>query len=210
MKKGFTLIEVLAVILAISLITLLVVPNILNSVNNKKSNISETARDMIYKAADLYITDNSTSYPIDEDVTYCIKIEELVNSGKLTSPVKDLKNNKEVPLNYYVKATVNDYNQFDYDLVNNRACTPTIAYYITDENRTTSEKTITIKYPQSNYVKKYRILSGTTKDNTALNTDITVTTNPSITFTSNGSIKFWVEDGEVIGEKTVNITKIGS
>lgn len=208
-KKGFSLLEVLAVIVAISIITLLVVPNILNMVNNKRNNISETAKQMIYDAADLYVNENTGSYPIVNNSVYCIKLETLVNNGKLESPIKDFKKDKEIPLNYYVKTTINSQNQYEYELVDNTQCSPTIAYYITDENNEVKEKTITIKFPQDNYIKKYKILSGTVNDSTPINTDIEVTINPSITFTSNGSIKFWVEDSSgVISEKTVNINKI--
>lgn len=117
MKKGFTLIEVLAVIVIISLLTVIIMPNILNSVNNKRNDISDSAKKMIYDAADIYVKDNSEIYSNNEGATYCIKLETLVNNGKLVSPIKDMKTDKEIPLNYYIKAVVNDYNQFDYELV---------------------------------------------------------------------------------------------
>lgn len=208
-KKGFSLLEMLAVIVAITIITLLVVPNILNMVNNKRSDISDTAKQMVYDATELYVKENSSSYPTTANAVYCIKLETLVNNGKLTAPVKDLKKDKEIPLNYYVKTTINGHSQYEYELVDNTHCTPTIAYYVTDADVNAEEKTITIKYPQNNYIKKYKILSGTVSGDTPINTDITVTTNVSVTFTSNGSIKFWVEDeGGTVAEKTVNINKI--
>ena len=207
MKKGFTLLEMLAVIVIITLITLMVATNLLNGVNNKRKDISNTAKQMIYDATDIYVKENSTSYPIEENAIYCIKLETLVNSGRLSNPVKDLKNDKEIPLNYYVKTTINQYNQYNYNLVDNNSCIPAIAYHIVDNNKYTKEKAITIKYPQSNYVKKYMVLSGTTKENITLNTEQTTTENPTITFTTNGSIKFWVEDnGEIVGNEPTTIT----
>lgn len=117
MKKGFTIIEVLAVITLIAILTVIIMPNILNSVNNEKESVSDSAKQMIYDATDIYVKENSEIYPSTEGLNYCIKLETLVNSGKLLSPIKDMKKDKEVPLNYYVKATVNEYNQFDYELV---------------------------------------------------------------------------------------------
>lgn len=124
MKKGFTLIEVLAVIVIISLITILVMPNLLNSVNNKRSEVSDSAKRMIYDATDIYVKENSDNYPTNyTPAIYCIKLEDLVNSGKLTNPIKDMKNDKEIPLNYYVKTTLDEYSQYKYELVDNNSCT---------------------------------------------------------------------------------------
>lgn len=208
-KKGFTLVEMIATILVITILTLLVVPNILNSVNNKRKDISSTAKQMIYDATDMYVKDNSESYPIENDAVYCIKLETLVNSGRLSKPVKDLKNDREIPLNYYVKTTIDEYGQYSYVLVDNKSCTPALAYTIENQNKYTGEKTITIKYPSSNYVKKYKITSGTTKEDITLNTEVAVSENPTITFTSNGSITFWLEDnGDKLSETTATINKI--
>ena len=117
MKKGFTIIEVLAVIVVMTLLTVLIVPNIINSVNNKRADVSEASKKIIYDATDLYVTANRVSFPIAEDATYCVKLETLVNNGNLVAPVKDLKSDKEIPLNYYVKVTLDSYEQYNYELV---------------------------------------------------------------------------------------------
>ncbi|MBE6159677.1 MAG: prepilin-type N-terminal cleavage/methylation domain-containing protein [Lactobacillales bacterium] len=124
MKKGFTIIELLAVVIIMSLLILIILPNILNSVSNKREDVSDSAKKMIYDATDIYIKENSEIYPNTSESTYCIKLETLVNSGKLVEPIKDLKNDKEVPLSYYVKSSVNEYNQFDYELVEECEQTP--------------------------------------------------------------------------------------
>lgn len=119
MKKGFTLIEVIAVIAIISVLMVLAIPNILNNVSNKRNEVSDTAKEMIYSAADMYVKENAINYPIEENAKYCIKLETLVNNGKLVAPVKDLKNGKEIPLNNYVKVDINNYEQYEYSLVKN-------------------------------------------------------------------------------------------
>ena len=211
-KRGFTLIELLATIALISILVVLLLPNLLNMVNNKKSSISDAAKKMIYQATELYIDENESSYSkefLENNKSYCIKLEDLVDSGKLSSPVQDIKSGKEIPLTYYVRVTLDEYNQFNYNLVNDNECNPEIAYKIKNKNKSTKEKKITINYPNNSYEKKYKVISGTTKENIELNTDITVTSNPTITFTSNGSITFWIEqDGQVMSETTVNITNI--
>lgn len=110
------MVELLAVIVIITMITLMVVPNILNSVSNKQNEVSETAKQMIYDAADIYVKQNSRFYPKNSGSNYCLKLETLVNDGQLVEPVKDIKTNKEIPLNYYISITVDNYNQYEYEL----------------------------------------------------------------------------------------------
>lgn len=118
MKKGFTLMEVLAVIVIISIITLLAIPNIINNVNNKRSEMSDITIKMIEDATDMYVKENLSNFPI-EGAPYCIKIEDLVNDGKLVEPVKDLKSDKEIPLNYGVEITIVN-NQYSYEILNHK------------------------------------------------------------------------------------------
>ena len=109
--------EVLAVIVVITLLSVLIVPNIINSVNNKKDKISDASKQMIYDAADIYVKANKNSYPFVENAKYCIKLETLVTNGNLVAPVKDLTTSKEIPLNYFIKVTFDNYEQYQYELV---------------------------------------------------------------------------------------------
>lgn len=111
MKKGFTLIEVIAVIVIMGVILALTLPNIVNQISNKEEDISEASRKLIYTAADLYINDNINNYPS------CIKLETLVNGGYLEKPFKDAWTKKSIPLDKGVKVTFNEYNEFTYELV---------------------------------------------------------------------------------------------
>ena len=96
MKKGFTLVEVLAVVALIALIGLLAAPTIINQINNKKSELSDVALSMLGSAAELYIDKYQNIYPRTIGNTYCIKLKTLVDEGFLTEPIKDLKTNKEI------------------------------------------------------------------------------------------------------------------
>lgn len=214
MKKGFTLIEIVAVIAVVSILLVILTPYLLNSVNNKKNEVSNVAKKMIYDAADIYIKDNNEIYTSDEGATYCIKLETLVNSGKLMNPIKDMKKNKEVPLNYYVKATANSYNQFDYELVDNKSCDEKLPISISYKMDSQYEKIkkVTITYPEGNYIKKYKIISGETEENIELNKEITVTDSEiSLNFKNNGKLEAILLNGTTNDEiirKTINITKV--
>ena len=122
MKKGFTLVEIIAVITVMSILLVIITPYILNTVNNKKGEISNEAKQIIYDATDLYVKENQDNYPTVANSIYCIKLETLVKNGKLEAPIKDMKSDKEIPLTDMIKVTIDDYNQYNYELVKKEEC----------------------------------------------------------------------------------------
>ena len=118
MKKGFTLIEMVAVILILALIAITTLPTILNQVSNKQEQISEANKTIIYDAAEQFLMSNSISYPKIAGNNYCITLNELVNNGKLTAPIKDLESGNEISLNTTIKASLNVYSDYEYCIVN--------------------------------------------------------------------------------------------
>ncbi len=116
MKKGFTLVELLAVIIILGLLTIIAIPSIIGILNNEKENISDSMKNIIINASSLYIEDNSGVYPKVNNNVYCIKLESLVNDNRLSKPLKDPVTNKEIDLNKYVKVSIiNDL--YNYDIV---------------------------------------------------------------------------------------------
>ncbi len=113
MKKGFTLIEMIAVVGIIGIMSLLVMPLIINQIGEKKDEISETTYDVIFAAADLYLNDNVATYPKQVNAVYCIKLEELVNSGNLKKPLKDVTTGKLLDTSRYLRVEVNAYAEYD-------------------------------------------------------------------------------------------------
>ncbi len=55
MKNGFTLMELLGVIVILSLLILLIVPNILDQVSNKEGEVNEAYQEAAEAAAQLYL-----------------------------------------------------------------------------------------------------------------------------------------------------------
>lgn len=98
MKKGFTLIEVLAVISLIALISLLAIPTIINQVNNKKQEVSSVMMNLLTDATELYLDKHVNIYPKEVGRVYCIPLKALVDEGFLNEPVKDIKTDKEIQL----------------------------------------------------------------------------------------------------------------
>ena len=118
MKKGFTLLELLAVIVILSILLLLTMPNIINSINKANKNTNNIMADMIFDATKKYIEYND-KYKEVKGNSYCITIKELVNDGLLETPVKygDEDNIEDTKS---VRATYNK--KWNYSIVNKSEC----------------------------------------------------------------------------------------
>ncbi len=121
-KKGFTLVEMIAVILIMALLTLIVLPTIVNQIRSQKENISDAAMQLISNATELYLEEKTSEYSMRHGETYCISLETLANEGKLKRPLKDLSTGKDIALNQVVKVIINEYGQGEYTLVNSNQC----------------------------------------------------------------------------------------
>lgn len=114
MKRGFTLIEMIAVIGLIGFLALLILPNIVNQLGSKKEEISETTKQLIYAATELYLSDNNINS------SGSVTLDKLVESGYLKSPIDDVSCGGEISLTKSVTYNKNEYGQFD--LVINLSC----------------------------------------------------------------------------------------
>ena len=106
MKKGFTLIELIGVIIILALLCMLAIPPILNSINSTKNELSEVAKELIMNANELYLSDNKLNYPEVEGNTYCLTIKNLIDREYLSSPVLDPITKKEVSQDKYIKSSI--------------------------------------------------------------------------------------------------------
>ena len=88
-RKGYTLIELLAVILIISLIINLSIFGIINAINSSKEKAATLSINSIKEAAETYATEKNddSSYWLDitdkDNKYFCTTIEELMNKGLL-------------------------------------------------------------------------------------------------------------------------------
>lgn len=86
MKKGFTLVELICVIVLLGLVSLIAVPLILNAVNNKSGDIDEATKKIIYQATDLYISNYNEDYINDGD--YYLELSKLIELEYLPDDIK--------------------------------------------------------------------------------------------------------------------------
>lgn len=113
MNKGFTLIEMLAASVLFILILLLAIPAIMNQVNDKKDEISESTLNMIYAEAKLYMEDHHISDNLNVGDNYCISLDKLAKEEYLDTPIKDSISGDEISLTKYVKTTINSNMEYD-------------------------------------------------------------------------------------------------
>lgn len=120
-KKGFTLIEIIGTLVILTLIALLIVPNVIGLINSSRDEISKEQMRVIERSAQSWLTSNLSW--IDDQRDICVSIEELINDGFIeTAEVKD-PSTKE-PLNGFV---VIKYDNNKYNYTYNETCSVEMA-----------------------------------------------------------------------------------
>ena len=121
MKKnnGFTLIELVATVIILAAIALVTFPILLNTIKNSEGQIDDVTKKLVINAAKLYIDNNLNDYPPTEGNTYCIPVDNLIQSKHLEKGVIDTVKIDSTKIT--VKVIVND--NYDYEIVNNGECT---------------------------------------------------------------------------------------
>lgn len=97
MKKGFTMIEILAVFTVTALILLISVPLVTGMLKKGNDGEFESFKDTVFIATEAYINDGSLiEVNNTEEEPATITIGELISSGYLKSTVKNPHNKKSV------------------------------------------------------------------------------------------------------------------
>lgn len=125
MKKGFTLIEILAVVTIIGLIFILVIPKITTSLKNKKKDVDTTTNNLIITAAKNYVADNKSKFDKVDNNTYCLPLTTLTKKDYLDSPVKNVTDDLDITNSKSVKITYNK--GFKYEVVDKKECEVAVA-----------------------------------------------------------------------------------
>ena len=119
-KNGFTLIEILAVVTIISLICIIVLPKIVNSLRNKKEDIDNTTRIIIITAAKLYVSEHSSKFDREEGNSYCLPLATLTKNEYLESPVRNVTDDKDITNTMSVKISFDG--GYKYEVVRKKDC----------------------------------------------------------------------------------------
>ena len=122
-KKGFNLIELFMVIAIIAIISMILIPNVINMISTNKQKSCESLKKNIISATKLYVNenkydlgftcDNTIEIPISNTIK--ISISKLIEAGKIDGDIKNPINNDDLT-NKEVSVTFNcQTKQFTYD-----------------------------------------------------------------------------------------------
>ncbi|MBQ8234291.1 MAG: type II secretion system protein [Bacilli bacterium] len=82
MKRGFTLVELLAVICLLSFIVLVTYSFVTEGLNNANKRVDEAISKLLVSGTDSYINDNYSSYSTtNSTVPYCVTFDTLLNEN---------------------------------------------------------------------------------------------------------------------------------
>ncbi len=187
-NKGFTLTEILAVIVIISLLTLLVTPTIINKLKTNKDKTEETQNKLLFEATSEYTDANKDKYPSVNNSTYCISINTLIENGFLNENIKDVTTKEEFKQEVVIQETIDDkgnktYSRSTQDICSSNHNNKSITFAVSPDNNTWSKsKKVTIYYPNLQTYGKY--YSKDNEDNYQVSNKI----KKDVTFTSEGTL----------------------
>ncbi len=118
-KKGFTLVELLAVIIILALLLLIVTPSIMNVLDRAEIQFTETQERLIIQAATEYIEENKETIAElkEQEVRYVITLQTLADAGSIELPLYDAKTRQEIPPeNVQITVTKNSYGRFEFQI----------------------------------------------------------------------------------------------
>lgn len=104
MKKGFTLAELIGVIVVLSLICLITVPAVSNVLKENKNSLCKTQLKNVLMAANSYASENLTSMPVNDGETKTITIGDLIENGYIDGTIKNPVNKE--PFDEEIEITI--------------------------------------------------------------------------------------------------------
>lgn len=211
-NKGFTLAELLGVIVIIALLLLLIIPGIINRLSDSGDDAKDTENQLIFDAADQYIREHPEDYPPGKSGRYCITIQSLIDDGKLASPVKDVTTGEDIS-DKSVMVTVYSAGTTDYELRDGNECEelsslPMIDFIVEPSGSSwVKQRKVIIIYPSmdGDFEASHRIDGGSwTRDNSADDGG-----NIELTFTKISQLEARLKGTNTITSK-INIINIDS
>ena len=117
MKKGFTLVEMLAVIVILAIISLIVFPEVNKTINNSKQRSYKTQIDNLIKATKQLVVKDTNILPEPQNnAKRCVTITELFEAGEIESDNIEDSRRKNTKINGVIIITYNStYNSYVYE-----------------------------------------------------------------------------------------------
>ena len=90
-RNGFTLTELLLIIILLAALSIIIFPNIINNFQKKEQEIDKAIQDVLYSSADEYIKKYNDRYIEKTGNTYCINVTDMDEEGLIPIDVTDYK-----------------------------------------------------------------------------------------------------------------------
>ncbi len=114
-KRGFTLIELIGVIVILALLTLIIVPNVVSYLQQGVSDSKEYQNESIILGAKNWASDNKDALPEDGNVIN-LQLITLQNSGYIDKNIKDPETGEEIDGNSVCVVIANNGKKYTYEV----------------------------------------------------------------------------------------------
>lgn len=84
-KKGFTLVELLGVLIIMSIVLIVVITPIMGQIRNNSKKLDDAALKILYASTDNYLDGKAYLYPKNDGMIYYVPIGQLIDSDNLES-----------------------------------------------------------------------------------------------------------------------------
>ena len=208
--KGFTLAELLGVIVVIGLLLLLIIPAIINGVSSREDEVEAAQNEIIFEATAEYLDRDKEKYPNISGNIYCVSIGELLDAGLLVDPVKKLVEDGNYSEDVMVEIKITNDGARSYALIEDgtgEKCTARSSEDIMitinpDNSQWAQQKTATITYPNLGGANQYTRNEGTWQSVSRSEIELI--------YTEDGTVSGQVIDssGNVLADETETVEKI--
>lgn len=113
-KRGFTLVELMTVIILLGILGLIVVPVVTNIINDNKESLYKSQLALIQEQAEKWGYENLDMLPSEENAQITLTILELKKDGKLPLDLRNPKTNELFPNDMQVVITLRN-NQYTFE-----------------------------------------------------------------------------------------------
>lgn len=124
-KNGFTLVEMICVIVLLTILITLSIGGIVNNITETRKKQNDATLKLVFSATNEYIQKYEDNYEKNNNVLYCVKIQDLIDDGILINTLQ--YNGTQLDKNEYVSITYLN-SKFVYEL--KQECSETKKYIL--------------------------------------------------------------------------------
>ena len=182
-NRGFTLVELLGVIIILALLSLVIFPNIISSFFDVSNKLDDATKLLVVEAAKDYYLENRNNI---ENLDYCVTVANLQTEGLISYDIKD-SDGKVLPSDMIVKIKAHgaDYEINGECVVSNSVIRNAARAYYEDGNISIAEgesRCITILTLQNSYYLSKNISDGNQIYNSNISIKLTNTGSLNVEF----------------------------